>query len=79
MIYNIYNVDNPVDMEDISEMMFPVQCKWCRHIHDAAKVKVLHRYYDCSVWRCPNCKVKIDDRHEALGGSAIPVKVTRDG
>lgn len=64
-----------LDPEGISEMLFPVRCKWCHKIHDAGKVEVIQRYMDCSVWKCPNCGVKVDDRHIAAGGSAIPVNM----
>lgn len=62
------------EIADTSDMSYPVECRFCHEIHDAAKVTVLQRYSDCSVWKCPNCGVKIDDRHEAAGGSAIPVR-----
>jgi hypothetical protein len=54
-------------------MRYPVRCKWCGHVHDAALVKVETRYKDCSAWRCPGCDVLLDDRPERWGGSAIPV------
>lgn len=53
-----------------------VQCKWCRHVHDAATVTVVQRFKDCSVWACPGCGVLIDDRPERWGGSAIPMSAT---
>lgn len=55
-------------------MRFPYRCKWCGHVHDGSRVTVVQRYLDCSVWRCPNCDVLIDDRPERWGGSAIPVE-----
>lgn len=48
---------------------YPVRCRHCGHVHDAAKVQVVQRYSDCSVWHCPGCHVLIDDRPERLGGS----------
>lgn len=57
----------------IEGMLVPVRCKWCQLVHDAAKVTVLERYSDCSVWKCPNCGTRLDDRPESLGGSAIPL------
>jgi hypothetical protein len=50
-------------------MRYPVRCRHCSHVHDAAKVTVVQRYADCSVWRCPGCGVLIDDRPHAWGGS----------
>lgn len=61
------------NFDDTSGMSYPVRCRWCEQIHDAAKVTVLQRYMDCSVWQCPNCGQKVDDRPEAAGGSAFPV------
>lgn len=58
---------------DVTDMTHPMICKWCRHVHDAAKVKVIDRYSDCSTWRCPGCKTLIDDRPESWGGSALRV------
>ena len=55
-------------------MQFPVLCRWCSHVHDSAKVTVVQRYADCSVWRCPACDNLIDDRPEGWGGSAFPVR-----
>lgn len=55
-------------------MSYPVRCRFCSHVHDSAKVEVVARYADCSVWRCPGCKAQIDDRPRAWGGSAFPVK-----
>jgi len=63
----------PREVADVFEMSYPVECKWCNEIHDAAKVTITQRYLDCSMWKCPNCKVTIDDRPEPLG-SAIPVR-----
>jgi hypothetical protein len=50
-------------------MFWPARCRHCGHLHDAGKVEVVQRYADCSVWRCPACKVLIDDRPPSLGGS----------
>lgn len=54
--------------------IYPVRCKWCHHVHDAARVEPGPRYLDCSTWRCPSCSVLIDDRPLSWGGSAIPMK-----
>ena len=55
-------------------MRYPVRCKWCSHVHDAAKVTVVDRFKDCSVWKCPGCGNALDDRPERWGGSALPVE-----
>lgn len=57
----------------VAGMMAPVRCKFCMQVHDSAKVEVLQRYSDCSIWKCPNCGSRIDDRPQPLG-SAIPIK-----
>lgn len=63
----------PIDVPDTTGMSYPMRCKWCSHVHDTAKVTVIGHYADCSVWRCPNCNVAIDDRPLSWGGSAIPI------
>jgi hypothetical protein len=52
-----------------ADMFWPARCRHCDHLHDSGKVEVVQRYADCSVWRCPNCRVLIDDRPPSLGGS----------
>lgn len=54
-------------------MSHPVRCRWCDHIHDAGKVRVLGRHLDCSTWRCPGCGAMIDDRPPPMG-SALKVQ-----
>lgn len=54
---------------DPEPMLMPVACRYCRHLHDAAKQETVQRYADCSVWRCPSCGTLIDDRPVAWGGS----------
>lgn len=61
------------------EMTYPVRCRWCRTVHDAAKVTVIDRYADCSTWKCPGCGVVLDDRPRAWGGSAERVEVPEHG
>lgn len=56
---------------DTSGMTYPMKCLRCHHVHDAGAVDVVHRYSDCTMWRCPNCKALIDDRPRGWGGSAI--------
>lgn len=59
---------------DVTGMRHPMRCRFCDKVHDASTVEVVHRYADCSTWRCPGCKVLIDDRAEGWGGSALPVE-----
>lgn len=47
---------------EIKDMFYPVRHISCGNVHDAGKVEIEARYLDCSVWRCPGCKVLIDDR-----------------
>lgn len=57
---------------DIEEMDHPMRCTRCGLTHDAAKVTVVQRYSDCSVWKCPGCKALIDDRPGGYGGAVRP-------
>lgn len=59
------------------DMSWPARCRHCGNIHDAGKVEVVQRYADCSVWRCPNCTVLIDDRPPSWGGCATGPDVVR--
>ena len=52
----------PREVHDVSGMLAPYSCGACGHVHDTAKVEVVARYTDCSVWRCPSCKATQDDR-----------------
>jgi hypothetical protein len=40
----------------------PVRCLHCRTVYDMAAVQIVQRYSDCSVWRCPGCRLQVDDR-----------------
>jgi hypothetical protein len=55
--------------EPVEDMHYPMQCKWCGHVHDTGKVTVIARYTDCSVWKCPRCGVTLDDRPAGWGGA----------
>ncbi len=59
------------------QMQYPRRCKWCRSVHDAAKVTIVQRFSDCSTYRCPGCRQLLDDRPERLGGSSLPLEVDR--
>lgn len=50
-------------------MAHPAVCRHCAYLHDAGLSKTVHRYTDCSVWRCPRCETLIDDRPYSWGGS----------
>lgn len=58
-------------------MRYLRRCKWCRSVHDAAKVTIVDRFSDCSTYRCPGCRQLLDDRPECLGGSSLPLEVSR--
>ena len=52
---------------DVSGMRFPVRCTKCSRVYDLAKVTVIGRYTDCSVWKCPGCRCTVDDRPPGWG------------
>lgn len=54
---------------EIADMLWPALCRHCNYLHDAGRIETAQRYSDCSVWRCPNCAVLIDDRPHSWGGS----------
>lgn len=47
-------------------MFSPVQCLHCRTIYDMGAVQTIDRHLDCTTWRCPGCRLLVDDR--CLGG-----------
>ena len=49
------------------DMSFPVRCTRCSHVYDLGKVEVVQRYADCSVWKCPGCRITVDDRPPGWG------------
>jgi hypothetical protein len=51
----------------ISGMLVPVRCTKCGHIYDLGSVTVTDNYVEYSVWRCPGCRVTVDDRHLGWG------------
>ena len=51
--------------QGIGGMLSPVRCRYCAKVYDLAKVVVVARYTDCSVWRCPGCDRQVDDRGES--------------
>lgn len=48
----------------IGEMLSPARCRHCAKVYDLAKVVIVGRYLDCSVWHCPGCDLQVDDRGE---------------
>jgi len=52
---------------DVQGMHFPVRCGHCGIVYDMGRVEVLQRYQDCSMWKCPGCKVLVDDRKPPWG------------
>lgn len=62
---DIYGHMRPV--ADVTGMMFPARCLHCSTVYDLGKVEVTARYTDCSMWRCPGCKILVDDRKPPWG------------
>lgn len=52
-------------------MVSPVRCLHCRTIYDMGAVQTIGHYADCITWRCPGCRLLVDDR--SLGGGIGPV------
>lgn len=48
-------------------MFSPVRCLHCRTVYDMGAVQPVGRYLDCTVWRCPGCKLQVDDRSLSCG------------
>jgi hypothetical protein len=53
-----------IQVPDVTGMHQPARCTHCRTVYDLGTVTVEQRYADCSVWRCPGCKLAVDDRGE---------------
>ena len=51
--------------QNVGKMASPVRCRRCGHIYDLIVVTVVHRHADCTVWNCPGCGVRVDDRGES--------------
>lgn len=49
---------------DIEEHLTPVVCSLCNSIYDLTKVKVNHRYEDCSQFTTPCCNYGFADTRE---------------
>lgn len=49
-------------LPDVSDMRYPARCTRCSRVYDLARVEVTGHYADCSMWRCPGCKVTVSDR-----------------
>jgi hypothetical protein len=47
---------------DIDDMTSPVRCGRCNAIYDLGKVKVIHRYADCTLFTTPCCNQNVDER-----------------
>ncbi len=50
---------------DMGDMLSPVRCRHCHGVYDLAKVEIVGRHLDCSIWHCPGCNLQIDDRGES--------------
>ncbi len=51
-----------VPANGLSEMISPVSCAHCGKAYDLTKVKVSHRFMDCTQFRTPCCGKLSDDR-----------------
>jgi hypothetical protein len=51
----------------VGEMRSPVRCTKCSKVYVLGEVKVIARYADCSVWKCPGCGCTVDDRPPGWG------------
>jgi hypothetical protein len=66
--YDAFSVEEYLQIRrDVSGMRFPVRCTKCSRVYDLAKVTVVARYTDCSVWKCPGCGCTVDDRPPGWG------------
>jgi hypothetical protein len=52
---------------DVTGMMFPARCTRCPRVYDLAAVERVARYADCDVWKCPGCKITVDNRPPGWG------------
>jgi hypothetical protein len=52
---------------DVSGMTSPVRCTMCTLVYDLGKITEYSRYLDCTVWKCPGCRVTVDDRPAGWG------------
>jgi hypothetical protein len=76
--YGYWTADGWLDLPDVTGMTSPVRCTRCDHVYDLGKVTVIGRYADCSVWKCPGCKITVDDRPVGWGDHHY-VELNRDG
>lgn len=65
-------------LADVSKMALPVRCTRCSKVYDLQGVVVVARYTDCSVWKCPGCRITVDDRPVGWGDHHY-VNLDRDG
>ncbi len=63
------------------DMTSPVQCTRCGHVYDLGKITEYGRYTDCTVWKCPGCRITVDDRPVGWGDHhyrELPRRHTRE-
>lgn len=47
---------------DVTGLISPIVCAHCLEVYDLTAVKTVHRFADCTVFRCPHCDQLVDDR-----------------
>ena len=48
----------------IADMTDPVRCR-CGTVYDKERQPIVDSHFiDCTTWRCPGCKVLVDDRQD---------------
>ena len=53
---------------ELQRCLAPLHCNRCGHDFDGAKVHVIRRLPDASVFKCPSCRREGDDRPDGYGG-----------
>jgi hypothetical protein len=50
---------------NVGDMGSPVRCAYCGKVYDPQAVEIVASFADCSVWHCPGCNRRVDDRGES--------------
>ena len=66
-------------LPDVSGMTSPVRCTSCDHVYDLGAITDYGRYTDCTVWKCPGCKITVSDRPHAWGHDHHFEELDRNG
>lgn len=51
--------------QGVGKMASPVRCRHCAKVYDLTAVTIVARKADCSIWHCPGCNTRMDDRSES--------------